>query len=120
MLEERSLNSGMVLCRHFRIGKVTCLRIFQDMLGLTTFQFYLLVPHAPSINQKSERVSYSKLPLTTLMEQKANGFQWMIARDESWFLLYYPCDSVWAAARDEPLQRTKHKIDMEKCLVSIL
>jgi hypothetical protein len=41
------------------------------------------VPHALLINQKSERVSYFKLLLTALMEQKTNDFQQIITGDES-------------------------------------
>jgi hypothetical protein len=42
-----------VLCRHFRTGKVPCLRILHDKFGLNKFHFYW-VPHARSINQKKE------------------------------------------------------------------
>jgi hypothetical protein len=34
MLAERPFNSCKMLCRHFRIGKATCLRIFHDKLDL--------------------------------------------------------------------------------------
>jgi hypothetical protein len=34
MLEERPFSSCKVLCRHFRIGKATYLRILHDKLGL--------------------------------------------------------------------------------------
>jgi histone-lysine N-methyltransferase SETMAR len=78
------------------------------------------VPHALSINQKSENVSYSKLLLVALMEQKVSLFQRIITGDEWWFFLGHPSDSVWAASRDELPQRIKQKIDTEKCLVSIL
>jgi hypothetical protein len=54
------------------------------------------------------------------MEQTANGFQQFITGDESWFFLYYPRDSVWAAPHDEFPQCVKQKTDTEKCLVSIL
>jgi hypothetical protein len=76
------------------------------------------VPHALSNNQKGERVSYSKLLLTALMEQKANGRQQIITGDESWFLLYYPHDSVLAASRDGFPQRIKQKNDAKKCFAS--
>jgi hypothetical protein len=48
------------------------------------------VPYALSINQKSERVSYSKLLLMVLMEQKASGFQRIITVDESRFSFIIP------------------------------
>jgi hypothetical protein len=54
------------------------------------------------------------------MEQKASGCQQIITGDESWFFLYYLCDSVWATSCDELPQRIKQKIDTEKCLLSIL
>jgi hypothetical protein len=105
--------------RHFRIGKATFLQLFRSKLGLK--QFYLCwVPHALSISQKSERVSYSKLLLMALMEQEAGGFQPIIPGDELWFLPYHPRDSVWAASPDELPQRVTPTIDTEKCLVSIL
>jgi hypothetical protein len=78
------------------------------------------VLHALSINQKSERVSYSKLLLIALVGQKASDSQWIITGDESWFFPYYPCDSVWTASHDELSQRIKQKTTMEKCSVSIL
>jgi hypothetical protein len=78
------------------------------------------VPRAPSISQKSERGSYSNLLLTTLMKQKASGFQQTITGEQSWLFLYYAGDSVWAVPRDEPPQRIKQKINTEKCLVLIL
>jgi hypothetical protein len=34
LLQERPFSSCKVLYRHFRIGKVTCLRILRDKLGL--------------------------------------------------------------------------------------
>jgi hypothetical protein len=59
MLEERSFNLCKVLCRHFRIGKATCLRILHGKLDLNKFHLQW-VPHALVINQESERVLYSK------------------------------------------------------------
>jgi hypothetical protein len=54
------------------------------------------------------------------MKQKASGFQRIITGDEPWFFFDRPNDSISAASRDELPQRTKQKIDTEKCLVSIL
>jgi hypothetical protein len=71
------------------------------------------VSHALPISQKSERMVYSKLLLTALMEQKASGFQRIITGDEPWFFLYYPRDSVWAASHDELPQRIKQGIERE-------
>jgi hypothetical protein len=78
------------------------------------------VLHALSINQNSERVSYSKLLLVALMEQKASSFQRIITGDEPWLLFYYARHSVWVTSRDGRPQHIKKKNDMEKCLVSIL
>jgi hypothetical protein len=119
MLEERPLDSCKVLCCHFRIGKATSLRILQGKLGLKTFHLRW-VPHARSMDQKSERVSYSKLTLTALTEQKARGFQRIIAGNELSVFLCNFRNSVRAASHDELAQRIKHKIYTEKCLVSIL
>jgi hypothetical protein len=55
----------------------------------------------------------------SLTKQKASGFQRIITEDESRFFLYHPRVSVWAASRDELLQRIKQITDTEKCLVSI-
>jgi hypothetical protein len=46
------------------------------------------------------------------MEQKANDFQHIITGDELWSFLFWP--------PDELPQRIEHKIDAEKCLISIL
>jgi hypothetical protein len=73
-----------------------------------------------SINQKSERMSDSKLLLAALMEEKASDFQQIMTGDESRFFLYYSRDSVWGASCDELPQRIKQKSDTQKCLVSIL
>jgi hypothetical protein len=67
--------------------------------------------NAFSTNQNSERVSYSKLILKAVMEQKASGFQRIITGDELWFFFYYLCDSVLATSRDERPQRIKQKIN---------
>jgi hypothetical protein len=82
MFEERLFNSPNVLCRHFRIGKKTCWRILHDKLGLKKIHFRW-ISQTLSINQKNERVSYSKLLLTALMEQQASGFQWIINGKDS-------------------------------------
>jgi hypothetical protein len=55
-------------------------------------------------------MSHSKLLLTALMEQKANGFQRIIFGDESGLFLYYPRDSIWAASRDELPQCIKRNL----------
>jgi hypothetical protein len=34
------------------------------------------------------------------MEHKSTDFERVITGDESWFSLYDPCHSVWAALRD--------------------
>jgi hypothetical protein len=93
--------------------------ILRDKLCLKKFRLRW-VPHALSINKKSERVSDSKVLLKALMEQKASGLQRIITGNESHFFLAYPPDSVWAASHDELPQHIKQKIDMGKCLVLIL
>jgi hypothetical protein len=54
------------------------------------------------------------------MEQKASRFHRIITGDELCFFFSCPCNSVWAASRDELPQRIKQKIDTGKCLVMIL
>jgi hypothetical protein len=39
ILQERLFSSCKVLCRHFRIGKVTCFRILHSKLRLKSFHF---------------------------------------------------------------------------------
>jgi hypothetical protein len=93
MLKERPFSSCKVLYCHFWIGKVTGLPVLHDRLGLKTFHLRW-VPHALSISQQSERVSYSKFLLTELVEQKASRLQEIITGDEPWFFFYYSRDSI--------------------------
>jgi hypothetical protein len=65
-------------------------------------------------------VTYLKLLLTAVMEQKASNCQRTITGDESQFFLYYPGDSVSGASREGHPQRVKQKTVTAKCLVSIL
>jgi hypothetical protein len=108
-----------MLCRHLRIGKVTGLRILHNRLDLKNLHIRWM-SHAPSINQRNERVSYSKLFLTALTEQRVNGFQQIITGDGSWFFFYCSRDSAWARSCDQLAQPIKQKIYTEKCFVSIL
>jgi hypothetical protein len=118
MLTEKPFTSCMVLCRHFRIAKTTCLRILHDELGLPKFHLRW-VPHELSSNQKSECVTYSSLLLEVLEEAHRTGFERIITGDELWFFLSYPHDSAWAPSRDELPERVSQKIDTEKCLISV-
>jgi hypothetical protein len=86
MIEERPFSSCKVLCRHFRIGKTTCLQILHNKLGLKKIH-PRWGTHALSTNHKSERVPSSKLLLTALIKQKASDFQRIITGDELWFFL---------------------------------
>jgi hypothetical protein len=45
-----------------------------------------------------------------LMGHKLTDFEQVITSDESWLFLYYPCDSVWVASRDDQLHRVKQKM----------
>jgi histone-lysine N-methyltransferase SETMAR len=65
-------------------------------------------------------VSYSKLLLLELIEQKASRFHRIIIVDDSWFDFYFPRGSAGPSLRDELPQRIMQKIDVGKCLVSIL
>jgi hypothetical protein len=93
MFEEGPFSSCKVVYPHSRIGQLTCLQIVHDKLGWKKFHL-CRVPRALLINQKSESVSYSKLLLTELMEQKASSFHRIISGDESRFFFYYPRDLV--------------------------
>jgi hypothetical protein len=93
MLAEKPFSSCKVPCRHFRIGKMTCSRIFPDKLSLKKFHLRW-VTYGLLVNQKRERMSYSKLFLMTLMEHKLIDFEQATAGDESQFFLYCPHDSV--------------------------
>jgi hypothetical protein len=95
------------------------LRILQDKLGFAKFHLYWML-HALLINQKVEKVSYSKFLLTALIGQKTICFQWIVTGNEPRFFFYYPRDSTWAAPPDEHPQRIERRIDTEKCWVSIL
>jgi hypothetical protein len=72
-----------------------------------------------SSNQSSERVTYSSILLEVLEEAQGIGVERVITGDESLFFLSYPHDSAWATSRDELSERMSHKIDTEKCLISI-
>jgi hypothetical protein len=60
MLEERWFSSSNMLCHHFRIGRAMYLQILHDKLGLKKIHLCWL-PHALSIDQKTEKVSSSRL-----------------------------------------------------------
>jgi hypothetical protein len=68
----------------------------------------------------SKIVSYPKLLLVAPIEEKGSGLQRVITGDKLRFVLDYPRGSIWAASVNELPQRIEHKIDTEKCLVSIL
>jgi hypothetical protein len=118
MLEEKPFSSCKGFYHHSRTGKATRLQTLRGKHDLKQF-YFRWAPHALSINQKKERLLYSKFLLTVLIEQKASGFQQIIAGDASWPFRCYLCDSVSAASRDEVSQSIKHKIETEKCLVSV-
>jgi hypothetical protein len=81
ILAERPFSSCKILSRHLRIGKTTCLRILHKKLSLK--QFHLCrMPHALLGNQKSERLSYAKFPLTALTEYKSTDFEQVITGDD--------------------------------------
>jgi hypothetical protein len=58
--------------------------------------------------------------LRVLKENQKTGFANIITGDESWFYFEYPHQSVWDPSRDEVLEKIKQKIDMEKCLISVI
>jgi hypothetical protein len=82
VLEERPFTSCKVLCRHFRVGKATCLRILHDTLGWTKFHLRG-VAHALSPHQQRERVSDSRLLLAAREQNEATLFQGVITGDKS-------------------------------------
>jgi hypothetical protein len=84
-------------------------RTVHDKVGVKTF-YLRRVPHALSINRKSERASSSKLLLTVLMEQTADGSQRIITGNESWFFFCYPRDLTWVVSRNALPRRTKQKV----------
>jgi transposase len=119
MLAERPFLSWKALCRHFRIGKATCLRILHNDLGLTKFHLRW-IPYTLTEDQKNERVTYSRQLVATLEQQKPMDFEHIITGDESWFSLCNPPDSAWAESRDTLPEPIRRKIDTEKCLISVL
>jgi transposase len=119
VLTDRPFTSCKVLCRHFRIGKATCLRILHDALGLKKFHLRW-VPHSLTPNQKSERVTLSGQLLRELEESQADNFERVITGDESWFFLYYPHESAWAPSREDVPERIRQKIDTTIKLSSVM
>jgi hypothetical protein len=77
MLEERPLSWYKALSHQFQAGKPICWRTIPEKLSLKKIHLRWM-SHALSINRKSERVSYSKLLLTALTEEKASGFPQMM------------------------------------------
>jgi hypothetical protein len=78
------------------------------------------VSHALNSSQKAEQVTLSHEILAVLESDRRNSFQNVITRDESWFFLYYPRDSICAQSRDEVPEIISQQIDSEKCLISVL
>jgi hypothetical protein len=95
VLAGRPFPSFKVLCRHFRIGKATCLRILHDALELKKFHLRW-IPNSLTPNQNGERVTLSAQLLRELEQSQANSFQRVIVGEESWFFVLYPQESVWA------------------------
>jgi hypothetical protein len=119
MLKERPFLSCKVLCRHFRIAKANCLRIFHDDLGLKKCNLQW-APHTLDANQKGERVTLSHELLAVLERDRRNHFRNVIIGDESWFFLYYSHESICAQSRDEVPERITQQIDAQECLLSVL
>jgi hypothetical protein len=104
---------------HFGIGKATCLRILHDVLRREQFALGS-VPYSVEGNQKAERMTFSHRLLEILKKDKEKDFRNGLAGNESWFYFEYLHHSAWAISRDEMSEIIKHKIDTEKCLVSII
>jgi hypothetical protein len=77
------------------------------------------VPHILSSNQKTVRMSDSRLILRALEEKQGANCKRIITGDESCLFLYYPRDSTGAVSRDNLPERIRQKIDTEKCLISV-
>jgi hypothetical protein len=104
MIGGKPFTSCRVLCRHFRIARTTCVRIYHDELGLQKFRFRW-VPHALSSNQQAERATSSSLLFEVLEEAQRTRFERLITGDESLLFLSYRSDSAWATSRDEVPER---------------
>jgi hypothetical protein len=65
-------------------------------------------------------VSCSQRLFEALEEVERNVFEHVITGAESWFYIYYSRDSLWAESRDAVPEKTKQKIDTEKCLIYVL
>jgi hypothetical protein len=84
LLKEKPFISWKVLSRHFRIAKVSCLRILYDDLGMEKCNLRW-VSHARYANQKPERVVLLHELLAVRETSRPTGFQNMRTGDESWF-----------------------------------
>jgi histone-lysine N-methyltransferase SETMAR len=78
------------------------------------------VSHILSSNQKTVRMSDSRLILRALEERQGANCKRIITGDKFWFFLYYPRDFTWPASRNDLPEKIRQKIDTEKCLISIL
>jgi hypothetical protein len=119
MLAEEPFTPCTVLCQDLRIAKAICLPILHDELAMLKFHLRW-IPHPLSSNQRSARITDSSLLLEVLEDAQRPGFERIITGDESWFFLYSPHNSAWAASGDALPERVTQKIDTEKCQMSIL
>jgi hypothetical protein len=69
-----------------KIGKATCLRVLYDDLHLEKFHLRH-VPPSVEADQKRSRVELSRALLQILEQDQQYGFEYILTRDESWFLL---------------------------------
>jgi hypothetical protein len=71
-------------------------------------QFHLhWMPPGLSFNQKSNRMSSSKLILTESVEYKPAYFEQVVTGDKLWFFRNDPRDFLWVASIDELPHRIK-------------
>jgi hypothetical protein len=63
--------------------------VLRTSMHICTFGVFM---EQRAVNQKSGRVSYSKLLLRALIQQKASDFRRIVTGDESWFFFDYPRD----------------------------
>jgi hypothetical protein len=70
------------------------LRILHNTFGMRKFDLRW-VSHALDTNWKAETIALSHEILSILQSIRSTGFQSVITEDESYFVLYYPRDSIF-------------------------
>jgi histone-lysine N-methyltransferase SETMAR len=107
------------------LAKATCFPVSTVYRHLTQHLGFVLkhlrwVPHELTADQKGQRVALSKQLLALLQRVSGSAEHRVVTLDESWFYLYSDHEAIWLQADQEPPERTRHTIQDEKVMVTIV